>query len=175
MVQQTSSKGKELPQSPEIHTHDLNPRNHIPGYHIVQRQQIQTQTYWISKYAANQLRHTSISIEHLTTPIQYSKNPQKESCISRIRTKLNPDSLEASLDKFDLIERVYKLEEIKRGFLEALQFECKELIAERPKNKQTPLVYITRYNPHLRNLRKTLTKGWDRIKKQRLEATVPKN
>ena len=57
--------------------------------------------------------------------------------------KVDPDNLEASLDKFDLAERGYKLEEIKRGFLEALKFLREKFIAERPNNKQPPLVYIT--------------------------------
>ena len=84
-----------------------------------------------------------------------------EQCISRIRTKLDPDNLEASLDKFKFTERGYKLEKIKRGFLKALKFERKELIAERSQNKQTPLV--CKYHPHLQNFSKTITKGWDRI------------
>ena len=53
-----------------------------------------------------------------------------------------------------------KLNEISEArFFEALMFERKELIAERPNNKQVPWVYIPKYNPHLRNLRKTLTKA----------------
>ena len=48
---------------------------------------------------------------------------------------MDPDNLEASLDKFNLTERGHKLEEIKRGFLEVLKFERKELTAEKPKNE----------------------------------------
>ena len=51
---------------------------------------------------------------------------------------MDPDNLEASLDKFKLTERRYKFEEIKRSFLETLKLEHKELIAEKPKNKQPP-------------------------------------
>ena len=95
---------------------------------------------------------------------------QKEPCISRIRRKLDPDNLEASLDKFELTERGYKLEEFKRGFIEALKFERKELIEDRPKNNQTP----TKYNPHLRNLRKPLIKGWDKMNNSHLQQLFSK-
>ena len=75
---------------------------------------------------------------------------------------MDPDNLQPSPDKFELTEwRIYKLDKIKRSFLEALKFERKEFIAERPKKRQPPLVYITEYNLQLQNLRKTLNKGWD--------------
>ena len=78
-----------------------------------------------------------------------------------IPTKLDQENLKASLDKFKpkLSERGYKLGEIKGSSLEALKFERKELIAERPKNKPTPLVYTGEYNLHLQNLRKALPKA----------------
>ena len=91
--------------------------------------------------------------------------------------KLDPDNLEASLDKFKLTERRYKFEEIKRSFLETLKLEHKELIAEKPKNKQpcwctSPnICYIITL--HLRNLRKTLTKGCDRINNSAFKQLFP--
>ena len=60
---------------------------------------------------------------------------------------MDPDNLEASLDKVKLTERGYKLEKIKQNFLEALNFEHKELIAERPKNKTTPNVVHHQIQP----------------------------
>ena len=78
-----------------------------------------------------------------------------------IPTKLDQENLKASLDKIKtkLRKRAYKPEEIKGSSLEALKFERKELIAERPKNKPTPLVYTSEYNLHLQNLRKALPKA----------------
>jgi len=36
-----------------------------------------------------------------------------------------------------------------------------------------PLVYITKYHPHLKNTRKALTKGWDRINNSSLQQLFP--
>ena len=75
--------------------------------------------------------------------------------------------------KTKLIERGYKIQEIDQYFNEALLHDRKSLLADRPKNNKIPQVYITKYHPHLKNLRKALTKGWDRIKNSHLQQRFP--
>ena len=120
------------------------------------------------------MSRTSIVIKHCAIRLGIPRVHKKEPCLSRIRTTLDPDNLEASLDKFKLTERGYKVEEIKGSFLKSPKFQCKELIADRSQNKQPPLVYITKYNPHLKNLGKPSTKAETNIQ-QRPEATVLKH
>ncbi len=99
----------------------------------------------------------------------------KGTVISRIRTNSDPDNLKSDLANFKtkLIERGYKIQEIDQYFNEALLHDRKSLLADRPKNNKIPLVYITKYHPHLKNLRKALTKGWDRIKNSHLQQRFP--
>ena len=161
------SHGQQFPPPPQIHPLAIKARNHLFGYDSVQRKKF------------NELQN-----------IGYQNPPQTNGDVSIPPPNIMPPRLSLSWIhkrkssqesaptptlanfKTKLIERGYKIQEIDQYFSETLPHDRKSLLADRPKNNKIPLVYITKYHPHLKNLRKALTKGWDRIKKSPT-TTVP--
>ena len=169
--------------------HTANSFHHLLKFtHTVSKQEItflDTTVYTGKRFTSSRV----LDIKTHTKPTETYQYLHRTSChpnsvfrgfikgtvISRIRTNSDPDSLKSALINFKnkLTEGGYKTQETDQYFSEALLYDRKSLFADRPENNKMPLVYITKYHPHLKNMRKALTKGWDRINNSSLQQLFP--
>lgn len=103
----------------------------------------------------------------------------KGELIRFVRTATNiEDYLDrAQLFKQKLLLRGYSLKEFNTAFMQVNHAYRSDYLAEKQNklNKQTPLVFTTKYSPHLSGFRKALTHNWDLIEKSNyLEKIFPR-